>query len=392
MEASFAGEEFIDDSDLMDDISIEPVEKSKAKKGRKTAKKEAPKKMEGKEAKREVSRFDGNNDDIAITPVDKKEEEEKPSSNPAVTPDDPWNEEHQQEKGKAGSGWRTIAVIALILLIFSVYTNGFQFSGSENAQAGSLTLLEAEQKTVAFVNTNLLSPPFVAEVLNTEDAGSLYKVRLLVSVAGQEIDFAGQEIDSYLTKDGALFFPQGIPTADAAEGRLAALDGRGEEISASEGLDNAAGEGISPEEEGAGRGAEVGEDAEAEQPLADDEESPAESEVTEGSAAVVEEDGVGEEVPSGPAEEQHPSEFALTAKRWLFSPNKLTVTAGEAITFTIEPANLDDFTFAIPALNVEERVSGVTTIQFTPHAAGTYEFLCSSCEEFRGMTGTLVVE
>lgn len=83
--------------------------------------------------------------------------------------------------------------------------------------------------------------------------------------------------------------------------------------------------------------------------------------------------------------------FSVSAKKWMFSPQQITVSEGDVVSLTIIPEGLD-FTFALDAFGVEEYVSGTTTIQFTADATGEYEFACSSCEEWRGMTGTLVVE
>ena len=95
------------------------------------------------------------------------------------------------------------------------------------------------------------------------------------------------------------------------------------------------------------------------------------------------------EEPMVPVE--NPTEFTITAKKWLFTPNKITVDQGKKITFTIEPQELE-FTFSLPGLGVEQAVAGTTVIEFTPQQVGTFEFSCLSCEAWRGMTGTLVVE
>jgi plastocyanin len=51
-----------------------------------------------------------------------------------------------------------------------------------------------------------------------------------------------------------------------------------------------------------------------------------------------------------------------------------------------------DFTFAIAELGVSQEVSGDTAVSFVASTAGEFEYSCSSCEDWRGMTGTLVVE
>ena len=84
-------------------------------------------------------------------------------------------------------------------------------------------------------------------------------------------------------------------------------------------------------------------------------------------------------------------DLSISAKKWMFTPRDLTANVGDTIELTIVPEDLD-FTFAVVDLGVEEDVSGTTTVTFTVDDAGSYELSCSSCEEWRGMTGTLVVE
>jgi len=99
-------------------------------------------------------------------------------------------------------------------------------------------------------------------------------------------------------------------------------------------------------------------------------------------------------VPAGaePVVEPEPAnvELTLAAKKWLFTPNTLSVSEGDTVSLTINPSGLD-FTFAIPDLGVEKEVSGPTTVSFTANSAGSFDFACSSCESWRGMTGTLNV-
>ena len=84
-------------------------------------------------------------------------------------------------------------------------------------------------------------------------------------------------------------------------------------------------------------------------------------------------------------------ELTLTAKKWFFSPAKLTVDKGDKIILTVLPNNLD-FTFVIPDLNVEKEIKGKTTIEFTASHSGSFDYSCSTCEDYRGMVGTLVVQ
>jgi len=109
----------------------------------------------------------------------------------------------------------------------------------------------------------------------------------------------------------------------------------------------------------------------------------------------IEDNGV-EEVPvketaAAEANDAVKGAVILAAKKWIFSPNQITVKEGEMVTLKVEPENLD-FTLAIPGLGVEKEISGPTTVEFKAAKKGSFAFTCSSCEEWRGMSGKLVVE
>ncbi len=99
-----------------------------------------------------------------------------------------------------------------------------------------------------------------------------------------------------------------------------------------------------------------------------------------------------EPTPSQPAPPiSSTSSITLKAKRWIFTPQTFVVKQGDHVELTITPENLR-FTFAIPELGVEEYINKVTTVQFNATKKGTFRFICSSCEEYRGMEGTITIE
>ena len=253
---------------------------------------------------------------------------------------DPWADDKHKEGGlfKEISTWKALTGLAIVLLLFSVFTQGFQFtpvagSGSE------LALKDAETKVSQFVNGNLLQPPFVAQVVNSADVNGLYRVTLSV---------AGQTVDSFITKDGKLFFPQGFDTSLNPAAEKSKLAGQDAPV-----VDN------------------VGVDA-----------APVAAPSVEKPAAPAAEPTVAD---------RSTVEVSLNAKRWLFNPPIVKVKKGDVVVFTIQPENME-FTFAIPALGVEQNVRGVTKVEFSATQAGSFTYYCSSCEDWRGMTGTLVVE
>jgi len=101
-------------------------------------------------------------------------------------------EKKGSKKLKPVDAWKIVSAVAVILLLISVFTNGFKFGLSQNAAA---------EKAIEFINTNLMQPGTSATLEGVETEGDLYKLTLSIS---------GQTFDSYITKDGNILFPQAI--------------------------------------------------------------------------------------------------------------------------------------------------------------------------------------
>ena len=546
MDDTFFGDEFLEEE--IEIIGQKDDEKfSKKNKDNKEAKKAknsktVAKKIEPVEEIRVKILKDDNNDikitsakfnkDVIKEPVKEVKEVKKEEPKVEVSPTvDPWEDESEENINKGSSFWKVIAGVLLIILIASIYTNGFGLAkGNSN---GELSLSEAEMKALDFVNNNLLQEPFIAEITSSTDAGNLYQITLSV---------AGQEVDSYITKDGSLFFPQGFAVSDSLT-----LQGENNEARIDVSVDDDAVKGdvnalvtivefsdfecpfcgkyvletypqlikeyvdtgkvkyvfrdfpleFHLEAQKAAEAAEcAGEQGkfwemhdylfenqdylgvdylkgyakdlgldtkdfnecldsgamaeeiendlldgqsygvsgtpaffingklisgaqpfsvfkqEIEVALAEVEGTSGDLEVSveiEEANVVPEVEEVVEELIVLPVEEEVQApvtvsdvveeatvpgvvrEFTLSAKKWLFSPNKVTVKKGEIVKLTIMPSDLD-FSFAIPQLSVNKDVKGTTVVEFVAKDSGKFEFKCSSCEDWRGMTGSLVVE
>ena len=440
IDESFLGEEFIDE-DLVPD-SYEKGSKANSKKAKKTAVKKADikEKMDKKHKLSEDNFVDlteekemeeAEDEEVMIMPVketskakeahkdihkemlhvDLKPKVESKSETSSMHTEaktefkahDPWKEEEEDGFFKDASTWKAITGIAVILLLLSIFTQGFNFSDSQKGM--ELSLSEAEQKTVDYVNNQLLSPPFVAEVSSSVEEDGLYKVTLSI---------AGETVDSYLTKDGKLFFPQGFLMNEVVQGAEENVDEAVlEDVQAegnSEESDSSASDVVDPETE-LDEVPEVAEevvpdveelsDTSSDTPESNVPAEPvAEDPVEEGSEEAVPAEEVPSETPSEAAEPVAEPEvaalgnkvsFTVEAKKWLFTPHKLMVKNGDTVELTIVPSGLD-FTFAVPGLGGEQEVQGTTVVTFTLDQAGSFEFKCSSCEDWRGMSGTLVVE
>lgn len=124
-----------------------------------------------------------------------------------------YEEKKEQESGKSecdhqhqhkkGGVWKLLALGLLILLIASILTSGFSFLKKEE-----LSKEEAAEKTMNYINTNLLQGGAVAELKSTKEEKDLYVLRLEVN---------GREVDSYVTKDGELLFVQAINMSEEKE-------------------------------------------------------------------------------------------------------------------------------------------------------------------------------
>lgn len=103
--------------------------------------------------------------------------------------------EHTEHKHKKKTNfWQYAAGILAILLVVSIFTGGFDFSKQ-------LSKEEVADKTLAYINDNLLQPGMTAEVESISEEENLYSLELSV---------AGQQLTTYATKDGKKFFPQGF--------------------------------------------------------------------------------------------------------------------------------------------------------------------------------------
>lgn len=98
---------------------------------------------------------------------------------------------------------------------------------------------------------------------------------------------------------------------------------------------------------------------------------------------------------AAPAPTTSVHEITMTAKKWEFSPARVTVKQGEKVRLLITSTDVNHGFFA-PALNL----SGVlepgktSTIEFTADKKGTFDFRCSVfCGSgHAGMAGVIVVE
>tara|TARA_Y100000310_G_C20683169_1_gene817314 strand:- start:63 stop:1589 length:1527 start_codon:yes stop_codon:yes gene_type:complete len=94
--------------------------------------------------------------------------------------------------------WQLLTIVLGGLLILSLFTS----SGS----LGGVSKETAANNAINYINNELLDGQAVALLSEVKEEGNLYKVT---------ISLGNEQIDSYVTKDGNLFFPQGIELTDS---------------------------------------------------------------------------------------------------------------------------------------------------------------------------------
>lgn len=91
-----------------------------------------------------------------------------------------------------------VALVLAVLVVTGCSRPLIPLKGS----SGDLGKDEVKTKLETFINENLMQPGMKAEVKNVVSENGLYKATVSVG--------EGQEIDSYITKDGKIFFPDAI--------------------------------------------------------------------------------------------------------------------------------------------------------------------------------------
>ena len=85
------------------------------------------------------------------------------------------------------------------MLVFA--TTGCTKLGTET-KVKTLSLEEAKVKAVDFINKNLMQPGTTVSIKEASEEDGMYKLAINMS--------NGQEVTSYITKDGKKFFPQAM--------------------------------------------------------------------------------------------------------------------------------------------------------------------------------------
>ena len=98
--------------------------------------------------------------------------------------------------------WRISSLVLLVLLILSVIQlyDGFNLNNKSKEEVG--------QEVLDFININIFQGQVEGELLEVTEEYGMYSIK---------IDVEGQELNPYATKDGKVFFPQGIELGEIEE-------------------------------------------------------------------------------------------------------------------------------------------------------------------------------
>lgn len=85
----------------------------------------------------------------------------------------------------------------------AVYFNPgiFNIQTTQGQENGFLSLDQVSEKTISFINENILQGQGTASIAEAVEENGIYRIKLNIE---------GDEFDTYVTKDGSLLFPQFI--------------------------------------------------------------------------------------------------------------------------------------------------------------------------------------
>lgn len=99
--------------------------------------------------------------------------------------------------------------IFLILVVAVFLVSGCEFKLTPPATSKILNPEEAKAKALTFINANLVAPGNEVTIKEIIQENGLYKLKIVFK--------DGNEIDSYLTRDGKNFFPEAIPLTETTD-------------------------------------------------------------------------------------------------------------------------------------------------------------------------------
>jgi len=97
-----------------------------------------------------------------------------------------------------------IIIVGIVIAGVIVYTN----SSQPSEEGGFLSLQEATDKMMNFINNSILQGQGTASLVDSVEKNGLYSITF---------DFQGEQVEWNMSKDGAIIFPQMIDVAEYEE-------------------------------------------------------------------------------------------------------------------------------------------------------------------------------
>jgi len=113
------------------------------------------------------------------------------------------NKQHREHvKPKKNQFWMWTSIILAIVILFGIYK--MYISTGTNVKTNGEDIKTIAESTVQYINSQMLQGKATAKLVsyNTTDYPGLYYIK---------IEINGQQYESYVTSDGKLLFPSGIP-------------------------------------------------------------------------------------------------------------------------------------------------------------------------------------
>ena len=110
----------------------------------------------------------------------------------------------KKEKKYIKNVWKSVSIasIILILILLAIIFSGMRYSGTVTE---TMSADDAAEKTLDFIKEYMVRPGTNVSVKDVSEEEGLYKITIELKMGSMS-----QDVESYVTKDGKLFFPQAV--------------------------------------------------------------------------------------------------------------------------------------------------------------------------------------
>ncbi len=109
----------------------------------------------------------------------------------------------KEERKYTKNVWKTVSIASIALVVILLVVIGSGFVNRTHGVTGAITADSAAERALDFVRNYLVRPGTNVSIKDVTEENGLYKLTIELKMGPMS-----QEVDSYITKDGKLFFPQ----------------------------------------------------------------------------------------------------------------------------------------------------------------------------------------